>query len=746
MARIRTYANDTTLTGTDRLLGTDADGNLNTTRNFTLSALKDFINDGTTERIGERIPLGFGLVVDQAGEDLERSLFRQLDDVSEESDVVIIGSGATAGVSPFLARLGNGQAYLTFRDANDGSFAFDYDFNSLVGVSWSGSIGNNTYTGTISSFRQPDFESENFEDGETRYRTENGQIVTDWVFFTSLNENYSGGFQDFTELTVATADGDTIDRIESQIIGRLNTTGELSGEELTIRGSVGLGTAYSSTNQFRIDIGSSDNPGIETHLHGTLNFDEVNDGIVFGPHESDSDMSSTTLTLDTSGNVIVQGENDPDWIFRNSVELEITGPTRIDNLTVGRDETSDGADDYVAGSITIIDADGNTNTITAGGQSLESADGNPLPGPAIVAGNPTSTAGLMNQGTLNSLRVGSDLFNLPELTSGVAAALPGLNEELGGPEAAITIGDFFYGEEQSGGAIFRASVTDPLGTDVSLAIGDTSATIDAGDATAFGNAFDNAPDNQLLFFVASTYDLSTASDGEVIPDTITGGLYEVLTFNTTNNAVTFGRLGSGQLNIGTGSFSVTSETVLLPEIPARTTETDFVYYDTSDGSLAHAPLTVSGRANGARLVSDDGATVDEAVTSIAFTGNNAATTRTAGALSVDISGRYTPVTLTASPTNVNAFNLFVLRPIATPQNILLPTGQVGDSIKFVNTSTIADDGTATTSAGTWSITPNTGQDIMGDPPENPLILNDPTASFELVYAGGVMGWVIIGIN
>lgn len=57
MARISTYTEDVVLTGNDKIIGTDANGN--TTKNFTLSAIAEFIRTslgGLTYTFSQIIP------------------------------------------------------------------------------------------------------------------------------------------------------------------------------------------------------------------------------------------------------------------------------------------------------------------------------------------------------------------------------------------------------------------------------------------------------------------------------------------------------------------------------------------------------------------------------------------------------------------------------------------------------------------------------------------------------------------
>ena len=80
MARISTYTIDSTIEGSDKLLGTDANSSSAlATKNYTINDLKAFINgDQTTAAIPDVVPLGFFLSVNREGTAFEKAQVRTL--------------------------------------------------------------------------------------------------------------------------------------------------------------------------------------------------------------------------------------------------------------------------------------------------------------------------------------------------------------------------------------------------------------------------------------------------------------------------------------------------------------------------------------------------------------------------------------------------------------------------------------------------------------------------------------------
>ena len=69
MAKISTYTIDSTVEGSDKLLGTDANSSSAlATKNYTIDSLKAYITGAqTTAAIPDVVPLGFALSVNREG-------------------------------------------------------------------------------------------------------------------------------------------------------------------------------------------------------------------------------------------------------------------------------------------------------------------------------------------------------------------------------------------------------------------------------------------------------------------------------------------------------------------------------------------------------------------------------------------------------------------------------------------------------------------------------------------------------
>ena len=127
MARISTYTIDSTVEGSDKLLGTDANSSSAlATKNYTIDSLKTYIiGDGNTvNNIPDSVPLGFFLSVNREGTAYEKSLVRTLAS-SVLTNVVLKSSTVNTGTDIYLNTLGTGQVFLVIRDYNDGQFALD---------------------------------------------------------------------------------------------------------------------------------------------------------------------------------------------------------------------------------------------------------------------------------------------------------------------------------------------------------------------------------------------------------------------------------------------------------------------------------------------------------------------------------------------------------------------------------------------------------------------------------------------
>jgi len=706
MARISTYTIDSTVEGSDKLLGTDANSSSAlATKNYTIDSLKTYIiGDGNTvNNIPDSVPLGFFLSVNREGTAYEKSLVRTLKS-SVLTNVVLKSSTVNTGNDIYLNTLGTGQVFLIIRDYNDGQFALDYDLADFAtnSATFTGVLGGVTYTGTVTSYNTPTFTSASPAANDSKYTVNGANKYTDWCFNVTLNETYTGGQVAFTEFTFLTGS----QQIETQVIGDLRVTRDL----IVDKGDVTIGTASPDTDPRNLN------------MHGAIKMEDAESTIVFG-------SNAVTLGTDIS-NLLVSGTGSN--IISNSTRF--TQDLVVDSNTTA----NDGRTIMGQNTVTAIATNGNRAVLSATGISLQDSSGAPTGAQiAAVAGNPTDLSGLVNEGTLTKLQVGTNYYTLPELNSGVAAILPGLSETLAGPSGNITMGRMFYGTRQSNGALFQAVTSPASVAGISITSGSTSVITSASSFASINTVFGTIPTNQSLYFVESTYATAFPAQGQLINDTSVN-IYQVITTNDTNDSFTFGKQGSGTLTINTSEFDVGSEVIKFNSIPTAA-KSNFLYYDTSTKAVSHNPLTVLASANGANY--DFGGNSDVPVASIDF--NNLIVTAAGANGAVVLKQGYEyGGALTADATAV-AWKYYVLSNITADKTLTLPAGVAGDSIKFTNLSAFDANGTYTQSAYAWTINPNGSEKIMRT---TSLVLDEQTSSFELFYTDAANGWVINGIS
>lgn len=706
MARISTYTIDSTVEGSDKLLGTDANSSSAlATKNYTIDSLKTYIiGDGNTvNNIPDSVPLGFFLSVNREGTAYEKALVRTLKS-SLLTNVVLKSSTVNTGADIYLNTLGTGQVFLIIRDYNDGQFALDYDLNDFAtnSATFTGVLGGATYTGTVTSYNPPTFTSASPAANDSKYTVNGSNKYTDWCFNVTLNESYTGGQVAFTEFTFSTG----AQRIETQAIGSLKVTRDL----VIDKGDVTIGTASPDTDPRNLN------------MHGAIKMEDTESTIVFG---------SNSVTMGTDGT---------DLLISGTGENIISNNTRFtqDVVRDSNTTTNDGRTIMGQNTVTAIAADGSRAVLSATGISLQNSVGTPTGAQiAAVEGNPTDLSGLVNQGTLTKLQVGANYYTLPELNSGVAAILPGLSESLAGPSGAITMGRMFYGTRQSNGALFQAVTSPASVAGVSIASGATSVITSASNFASINTVFGAIPTNQSLYFVESTYTTAFPAQGQLINDTSVN-IYQIISINDTNDSFTFGLQGSGTITINTSEFDVGSEIIKFNAIPTAA-KSDFLYYDPSTKAVSHNPLNVLGSANGANY--DFGGNTDVPVTSIDFN-NLIVTAAGANGAAVLKQGYEYGGALTDNGTAV-AWKYYILSNITADKVLTLPAGVAGDSIKFTNLSAFDSNGAYSQSSFVWTINPNGSEKIMRT---TSLVLDEQTSSFELFYTDATNGWVINGIS
>lgn len=703
MARISTYAIDSTIEGSDKLLGTDANSTSSlATKNYTIDSLKEYINGASAKNIPDDIPLGFALTVNREGTDYERALVRTLAS-SVETNVVLKSSTVNTGCDVYLNTLGTGQVFLIIRDYNDGQFAVDYDLNDFAtnSATFTGVVGGVTHSGTVTSFNAPNFGSNSPNANDSQYVTSGSNKYTEWMFNVTLGTGqvYTGGQVAFTEFTFLTG----AQRIETQAVGSLKITRNLSVPD----GDVIVGTSSPTTDPRSLTV------------YGDIKLPTSESRIKFG-----GDNNNVLLSTD-GADLTVSGSGTGSNIVTNSTRFT-QDIVKDDNTTSGDGRTIMGQNTFTA-----IATDGTRSVLSNSGVQLQDTSGNPL-AQQQVSGNATQ-GGLSNQGYLTSLKVDGNWYQLPALSSGVAEALPGLSETLAGPPSNITTGRLFYGIQNAAGALFQAATSPTtLTTGETITANTTSITISSGNRTDFASIFAAIPAGQKLYFVESTYTTAFPSAGGQILDASVN-IYLVVAYDTGTYIATFGRQGYGTLNVSTSEFNIDSEVVKLNTIPTGA-KSNFLYYDTATNAVSHNPLTVSGLANGATY--DFGGNTDVPVVSIDF--NNFIISAPANGVVTLKQGHTYGGALTDNTIATNYYH-YVLSNITADKTLTLPAGTSGNSIKITNMSSLDANGAYSQPTYTWSIATNGSDKIMR---ATSLTLDASTESFELLYTDSANGWVI----
>ena len=707
MARISTYTIDSVIEGSDKLLGTDANSSSAlATKNYTIDSLKTYINGSqSTAVIPDVVPLGFFLSVNREGTAFEKAQVRTLAG-SVLTNVVLKSSTVNTGADIYLNTLGTGQVFLIIRDYNDGSFGVDFDFQAFAdnSATFTGVLSGTTYTGTITSFNPGTLTSDSPAANDSQYVTSGSNKYTEWAFNVTLDagQTYTGGKVAFTSFTFLTG----AQQVETQIVGGLKIT-----KGLNIEGDVVIGTDTPDTDPQSLTV------------HGPIKITDTEGSIEFGD-------TAPNVTLTTDGTNLNIGGNGANVISND---------TRFTQDIVKDTDTTANNGRTIMGqnSFTAINTDGTRSVLSSTGISLQNSSGVPTGAQIVpVAGNPSSLSGLTDQGTLSQLQVGTDYYDLPELTSGVAVALPGLSEALAGPSGNITMGRLFYGIRQSNGALFQAATSPASFSGITISSGATSVVLSSSNHTAIKTLFDATPANQALYFVESTYTTAFPSVGGLINDTSVN-IYQIVSETQSNLSIIFGKQGNGIITINTSEFNVNSEVFKLNDIP-NASKPNFLQYDTSTKAVSHAPINITAAANG--VTYDFGGNNDVPVVSINF--DNLQITAPANGQVVLKQGYAYGGALTAN-TTVENFKHYILDAISADKTVSLPAGSAGSSIRFTNMSSLNSSGGYAASSYVWTINPNGSEKIMRS---TSLVLDESTASFELFYSDATNGWIVNGIS
>ena len=705
MARISTYTIDSVIEGSDKLLGTDANSSSAlATKNYTIDSLKTYINGSqSTAVIPDIVPLGFFLSVNREGTAFEKAQVRTLAG-STQTNVVLKSSTVNTGADIYLNTLGTGQVFLIIRDYNDGQFGVDYDFQAFAdnSATFSGVLSGVTYTGTVTSFNPGTLTSDSPAANDSQYVTSGSNKYTEWAFNVTLDagQTYTGGkvaFTSFTFLTGAT-------QVETQIVGGLKIT-----RGLNIEGDVVIGTDSPDTDPQSLTV------------HGPIKIKDTEGSIEFGDTAPNVTLTTDGTNLNISGN----GAN------------VISNDTRFTQDIVKDTDTTANNGRTIMGqnSFTAINTDGTRSVLSSTGVQLQDSSGSAL-AQQQVSGN-VSVGSLSNQGNLTSIKIDGNYFSLPELSSGVAEAIPGLTETLAGPTGNISMGRLFYGTQNAAGALFQAATSPATLTSAqAISTGATSTTIVSANRTDFGNIHTNIPSGQKLYFVESTYTTAFPSAGGQILDQSVN-IYLVVAYDTSSNIVTFGKQGYGTMNLHTSTFNVDSETFKLSTIP-NASKSNFLQYDTATKAVSHSALNILASANGATY--DFGGNNNVPVVSIDF--DNLQITAPANGQVVLKQGYAYGGALTAN-TTVDNFKHYILDAISADRTVSLPAGTAGNSIRFTNMSSLNSTGGYAASSYVWTINPNGSEKIMRS---TSLVLDESTASFELFYSDATNGWIVNGIS
>ena len=705
MARISTYTIDSVIEGSDKLLGTDANSSSAlATKNYTINDLKAFINgDQTTAAIPDVVPLGFFLSVNREGTAFEKAQVRTLAG-SVLTNVVLKSSTVNTGADIYLNTLGTGQVFLIIRDYNDGSFGIDYDFQAFAdnSATFTGVLGGVTYTGTVTSFNAGTFTNDSPAANDSQYVTSGSNKYTEFAFNVTLDsgQTYTGGKVAFTSFTFLTG----VQQVETQIVGGLKIT-----RGLNIEGDVEIGTDNPNTDPKSLTV------------HGPIKIKDTEGSIEFGDTAPNVTLTTDGTNLNIGGN----GDN------------IISNDTRFTQDIVKDTDTTANNGRTVMGqnSFTAINTDGTRSVLSSTGVQLQDSSGSAL-AQQQVSGN-VSVGSLSNQGNLTSIKIDGNYFSLPELSSGVAEAIPGLTETLAGPTGNISMGRLFYGTQNAAGALFQAATSPATLTSAqAISTGATSTTIVSANRTDFGNIHTNIPAGQKLYFVESTYTTAFPSAGGQILDQSVN-IYLIVAYDTTTFAITFGRQGYGTMNLHTSTFNVDSETFKLNTIP-QAAKNNYLFYDTSTKAVSHAALSILASANGATY--DFGGNNDVPVNSINF--DNLQITAPANGQVVLKQGYAYGGALTTN-TTVENFKHYILDAISADRTVSLPAGSAGSSIRFTNMSSLNSSGNYVASSYVWTINPNGSEKIMRS---TSLVLDESTASFELFYSDATNGWIVNGIS
>ncbi len=795
MARIssKPLATFTDISSDDYLLGNDLNDGSIITKRFSLADLRTFVLEGTSLDILNEVPRGFDVTVNQAGNDVERSTLQITHQATLDAIELV---NLTTLANADYAYGSNGEPTIIFEN-----FGLPYHLPSFVGKTIqfvvTGPNSGTTYTATISSYDGFTLDGENVLDtfsisGIVPIQTQSSietLTVTDGGarLLTTLS-----ALAVSTDLTVG---GDITNQGDVHLAGSAGSRVDIGtaadhDADVHIHGLVHFDEAGdgivlgpiapdTSTTTLTVDgMGNVDIIGIPSDDVPQWNFG--------------SGMQVNVADTITTNGITNEG------ILNQNDDVTVAGDITITGVDVNGDP--DGSSVTISsGSITTVGTDGISGPeliqITANNSTdFDTVRTEELSSIQIGAGNFTLPE--FSAGVAEALPGFNETFGVNPLPVTSGRFFAGIEQSSGAifvTELVTTTDSTTTPTIAAGDTVDIITVAGQSSVDLDDTTGDADSdpilpAQDAATAVRFENIraqFQARGDSQeRLFFVESGYtdafpNIAGTTEERTLSDTDTN-LYEVIAYDGVTRILTFGLLGEGTINIATSTLNISSEDVIFSGIPTEMYDGDvhdFVtVHRTADhaggplnhpiNTLSRSSLNIAATANGARITEEGGDVLDTSIgiTSLEFTGNHNVS-RSTGDVTIDLSGRYNVIGGITQQDDIStnipsrttdelfAFDLVILRPTDSgdDQALTLPVGTLGDSIKIVNTSTINSDGSVGATTGQWAInvSPASGQKIMGiveSAMDSDLDLDDPTASFELVYSGSDLGWVIIGIN
>lgn len=600
MARIKSYQNDNTLSLSDRLLGTDGNG-ANSTQNFSLADLKEFVALGID--IAKRTPRHQIPVMNSTSDDAETSgIIRKL--VPSATVVRFYNTDPGRAEDEATESIQIAKAQFTLFNSGDGYFLDirnyegAFDIYSFAGKKFQATAGvdNTTVTGTIGALQEVD---EKFyiidADGDVIFRfalTRTGDLPSTWEMLASSRPIATEFFIFATSTnTLLDNSGVSLNRVNISI------SGDVTLQDLSVEGEVDFGTIPFEEHEEGIIYQNKEGTG-NNSVNLLLNTNPPSNTNVFGY----AGYANRGGVMEISGTGGVDGMNTFTPYFNTRI-----ANFHYDNLIfrttddVMTDDPDDSSSTEVSQRTLAINHGGITTTYTDGTDAgpivpvSANQNFNETPYKRPAAG--TRTIGPQIEGTLTSLQIGDELWNIPTSVSQVAQVLPGLSEELSGIPNGISevVSRRTIGRSNATAFTSRTEAISAWAADeglfafysnslVSATLGISGTNLQWSGTGAFSlgvnttttsvtgsryfvienNAFGTLVDNDTITIydnqAASTASLSFSVNGTPVTTTIGGQVYAVLPIDGISYSGTaFALSGSYQASVSrdSGSSSLT---------------------------------------------------------------------------------------------------------------------------------------------------------------------------------------------